>query len=105
MTSSVHSQPRPILVNAARTLIAAAQSERARWPIHAPERQFYLGVEAAALEVLHPELGSARTVDWLDLQILAYREGYLRTATLITTAMREPERTAVFPLPDATLAI
>ena len=105
MTSSVHSQPRPILVNAARALIAAAQSERAWRPVHAPERQFYLGVEAAALEVLHPELGAARTAEWLDREAPAYREGYLRTSALIMAAVRDPERGTVFPLPDANLAI
>src|SRR5687768_3468102 len=100
MSSSVRSQPRPVLVHAAKALIAAAQSERASSPVHAPERQFYLGVEAAAIEVLHPELGMARTAEWLARQPLAYREGYLRTAAMISGARRNPERGVVFRLPD-----
>jgi len=62
-------------------------------------------VEAAAMEVLHPELKMARSADWLARQVLAYREGYLRTVAMITGAQRDPERAVVFPLPDASLAI
>lgn len=62
-------------------------------------------MEGAALEVLHPELSMARTAEWLDSQVFAYRDGYLRTSTLITGARRDPERAAVFPLPDVSLAI
>src|SRR5680860_1363489 len=60
MSSSLHDDQRPIVLAAVRGLIEAARSERALLPASSAERQFYLGVDAAAREVLHQELGSSR---------------------------------------------
>ncbi len=84
MTFSSYDAQRPIQLAAVRGLIEEARSERALRPENSPERQFYLGVDAAAKEVLHPEL-STRNPDWLDREKPAFR-GYLRTSVLIATA-------------------
>jgi hypothetical protein len=102
MSSSPRDQQRAILIHAVRGLVAAARSERARLPENSPTRSFYLGVDAAAQEVLHPELGSSRRDDWLDLETPAFREGYQRTSIRLATVMSAAEPPLRLPLPDAT---
>ncbi len=94
------SPQRPILLSAVRGLIAAAQARRSLEREGAPERQFFLGVEAAAEEVIHPELGSTRGEGWLEHERPAFREGYLRTATLLAHARTAPEPPLTLPLPE-----
>jgi hypothetical protein len=48
---------RVMLLQAVRGLVAEARAARSVLTAGAPERQFYLGVEAAAEEVLHSQLG------------------------------------------------
>ena len=72
MSTPLHGPQRPIALQAVRGLIAAARSERASFTIHSVERQFYLGVEAAAEELLRPELANARSEDWLDRESAAF---------------------------------
>lgn len=93
---------RPILLGAVRGLVAEARSERSLLASGSPGHAFYLGVEAAAEEVLHPELGSSRGGDWLDRQAPAFRDGYLRTSTLLADAMiaAEPPPRFRCPSPD-----
>jgi hypothetical protein len=93
------SPKRPILVRAVRDLVAAARSERALVPLDSEARQFYLGVEAAAEEVLHPELGVSRGESWLDHQRPSFRDGYLKTSTRLTTAKTAAEPPLQVPLP------
>ena len=66
-----------------------------------PERQFYLGVEAAAEEILHPELASARSEEWLDRESSAFRDGYMQTANLLAIAMTAPQPPFRLPLPNS----
>lgn len=93
------SPQRPILVQAVRDLVAAARSERALVPQDSGERQFYLGVQAAAEEVLHPELGVSRDESWLAHQSPSFREGYMKTSTRLTTAKTAAEPPLRVPLP------
>lgn len=101
MTASAHGPQRPILLNAVRELIREAQSQRALLAMDAPEREFYLGVEAAAEEVLRPELASARAADWPEREGRAFREGYLRMAASVATAVAAAEPPLHLRLPDA----
>jgi hypothetical protein len=83
-----------------RGLVEAAESERRLLAQESPERQFYLGVEASAQEVLHPELAESRSEDWLRLKTSAFRDGYLRTSVLIATAATVGEPPLRLPLPS-----
>jgi len=90
------------MIPALRALIDAARSERSRLAFDSPERQFYLGVEEAAREVLHPETAGQRTPSWLAQQAPPFRDGYttaLNDITAATTADRFPDR---LRLPQAT---
>lgn len=87
MSPAGESHQRVILRQAARRLIAAARSERALIPENSPERRFYLGVEAAAEEILHPELAATRSTSWLARQGHSFRDGYLQTSTMLSSAM------------------
>ncbi len=82
---------RVILLEAVRGLVAEARSARAQLPAVAAERRFLLGVEAAAMEVLHPELGAARREGWLDLEPPVFRDGYLQAGSMLAAAMTAPE--------------
>jgi hypothetical protein len=86
---------------AARGLAEEARRERAALPASSPERQFYLGIEAAAEEVVYPELGESRSERWLELQAPTFRDGYLRTSDLVATAktLSEPPLRLVLPEP------
>jgi hypothetical protein len=77
---------RAICRAAARDVINAARRERATLDMESPERAYLLGVDAAAQEVLHPELGAARADGWLDAEKPAFREGYLRTSAMLAAA-------------------
>jgi hypothetical protein len=78
---------RGILVGAARQLIADARAARREMDLHHPDRDFYLGVEAAADEVVHPELGVTRPPSWPDETAPGFRDGYLRTTAMLAAAM------------------
>lgn len=95
---------RAIIVNSVRGLIADARAERALLRADSPERQFYLGVDAAAEEILHPELRDARAANWLDGETPAFREGYLRTSILLSTAITSEEPPLHLRLPAFDLA-
>ena len=86
MTSAPDPQ-RPILLSAARDLIVAARAERAALAASAPERDFYLGVEAAAEEILHPELTAGRPPGWPDGEQRAFQEGYLKMRASMAAAL------------------
>ncbi|HZP27478.1 MAG TPA: hypothetical protein VFC99_00885 [Acidimicrobiia bacterium] len=97
MTTEVQ---RGILVQAVRRLVEAARTERGLMPERSPEREFYLGVEAAAEGVLHPELEMTRTESWVERHTPEFREGYTRTATLLATARSAAETPMQLRLPD-----
>jgi hypothetical protein len=100
MTASLHDYRRLVILQAARGLIAAARARRRTLIASAPERKFFLGVEAAAEAVVHPELGASRSTEWLDRQDPAFRDGYLETSTLITTAATAADPPPALPLPE-----
>jgi hypothetical protein len=76
-----------MFVGAARQLAADARAARSEIDLHHPDRDFYLGVEAAADEVVHPELRAARPSTWPDGTSIGFRDGYLRTSAMLTAAM------------------
>jgi hypothetical protein len=101
MTTPLHGSQRPIALQAVRTLIADARAERASLALHSPERTFYLGVEAAAEEVLRPELASARGENWLEREAPQFREGYVQTTNMLAVALTATEIAPRLRLPAA----
>jgi hypothetical protein len=92
-----------LLRNAALSdLVADVRSRRAHLELNDPDRQFYLGVEAAAEETLHPELASTRHAEWLERQTAGFRDGYQRTLANIATAstLGEPPVRVLVPEPQ-----
>lgn len=100
MTSLPRNQRRLIVLGAARGLVHAARSRRASLPAHSADREFYRGVEAAAEEVVHPELGESRGARWLERETLMFREGYLRTSAVVALARTAPQPPLRLPLPE-----
>jgi hypothetical protein len=94
MSQRPYDDRRALEVRRARDLIAAARAERAAMSIAAPERDFYLGVEAAAAVVLRPE-AAARDDQWLARESPGFRDGYLKTQHLLTLATGEPAATSL----------
>jgi hypothetical protein len=92
---------RLILLRAVRDLVAEARSERSVLSADSPERQFYLGVEAAAEEVLHPEIASSRDAGWLARHAPLFREAYVQTSTLLADATTAAEPPLHLPLPTS----
>jgi hypothetical protein len=90
---------RPIVVDSVRSLIAAAQATRAARPADSADRRFYQGVEAAALELLHPEVGQSHDEKWLERQAASFREGYVRTRAMFAAAMTSDSWPSSLPLP------
>jgi hypothetical protein len=90
-----------MLLEAARDLIRRAWSERATMQQSSPERAFYLGVEAAAEEVVNPEIGCAREAHWLDREPSPFRAGYLEAQAVLAAAMTAEEPPQHLPLPDS----
>ena len=91
---------RAMLVQAVRALVEDARSERSTLSAESDERQFYLGVEAAAQQVLQPQLAVSRDTGWLDRQPSAFRDGYLRACTMLASAETAPEPPLRLPLPQ-----
>jgi hypothetical protein len=52
-----------------------------------PEQEFHLGVEAAAMAVLHPSLSRDRPADWLGRQTIPFQQGYLVASAELATAI------------------
>jgi hypothetical protein len=98
----MRAEQRPILLSAARGLVATARVVRGRLSATDSARHFYLGVEAAADEVLHPQLRVARAEDWLDHEPPPFRDGYLKTSILLADASVSdtPPLQIVMPEPD-----
>jgi len=92
---------RAILLPEIRRLIDAARSERSTLPMTSPLRHFYLGVEAAAEEVLHPELSATGGEDQLDRHPQQFREGYLRASSMLAAAATATVAPQHLPLPAA----
>lgn len=99
MTSAGQTYHRTVLRQAILELLDAARSQRAAMSASAPERHFYLGVEAAAEEFLHPELAMSRGPRWLDLETPAFRSGYLKTSSRVARAMTATEPPLRLALP------
>ena len=90
---------RVMLAPLLRQLIDGARAERRHLEVDAPERQFYLGVEAAAQGLLHPEVGAHRRSDWLEREKPEYRDGYLSALADLTAALTADAPPVVLPLP------
>jgi hypothetical protein len=91
---------RTILIDSLHTLSGAARAERAKLPFDATDRQFYLGVEAAADALIHPEVFVTKPADWLDQETPSFRQGFLTTSGLIAGAISSPVLPARLPLPS-----
>lgn len=93
---------RVVLAPSLRKLVDAARSERSRMALEAPDREFYLGVEAAAQGVLHPETLQARSDRWLERESRLFREGYLTALADIHVAVAGKHAPAQLALPKMT---
>ncbi len=91
---------RTILIDSLHRLSREAVAERAKLPLAAPERQFYLGVEAAAEALIRSEVFAAKPADWLEREPPPFREGFLTTSGLIAGALSSPAFPAGLPLPS-----
>jgi hypothetical protein len=100
MKTEDHETRRIVVLGAARNLMRAAASRRSTLAEGEPERQFFLGVEAAAREIVHPELQVSRDEHWLERETSDFREGYARTSTMIAMAETSPHSTRSFRLPE-----
>lgn len=100
VNAEVNRYHRAVLMSAVRDMIRRAREARADLPAAAPDRQFFLGVAAAASEVLTPELSVSRMDGWLDLESAEFREGYLRAATVLATAQAAPDPPLRLRLPE-----
>jgi hypothetical protein len=70
-------------VEAVHGLIDMARSERAKSSVFSLDRPYYVGVEAAAEQVLHPDVDWVRNVHWLVRYNLAFISGYVETTALL----------------------
>ena len=102
MTSGVTSGERMVLMNALHGLIDAARTARALLPMAAPERAFYLGVEAAAKEALHTEAIGSKPIDWLDNESGPFREGYLAMSADLAAVAASGRTPLALRLPEPT---
>lgn len=93
-----------VLREAIRGLAAKSRSARATLAFDVPEWSFYLGVEAAAQDNLHPERAGAKPAGWLERESVPFREGYLTASGMISTAAAFDEPPGSFPLPEYPLA-
>jgi hypothetical protein len=80
-----------ILHDAIHELVTNVRRDRALLPARSAERDFLLGVEAAAEDVLHPERADARPEHWLEREAPAFRDGFLRGAIVLSNAATAAE--------------
>jgi hypothetical protein len=99
MTEDTYDARRVVALRAARDLVAAARAERAAMSPTAPERDFYLGVEAAADMVLRP-YATVRDDGSLSHESASFRDGYLKTSDLIAAARTRRDTVFSLPLPE-----
>lgn len=92
---------------ARRALYRFAEAARSRCGYLAAdsaERQFYLGIEAAAEHMLRPEALQSRPSTWLNSEAAAFREGYLRASSLLSEMLSREEPVLQIPLPHFSAA-
>jgi hypothetical protein len=65
-------------------LIDWARTERAHLSLLSFDRAYYLGIEVAAEQVLHPDVEAIRSVGWLDRCNPAFASGYMETVARLT---------------------
>jgi hypothetical protein len=65
-------------------LIDWARTERAHVGLLSLDRAYYLGIEVAAEQVLHPDVEAIRSVGWLDRCNPAFVSGYMETVAMLT---------------------
>ena len=96
------SAERAMLAEVLGDLAVEARSHRAKLPFDSRDRQFYLGVEAAAEAVHHPQTYDTRPADWLDQESHAFRNGFLTISAQVAGILSDthiPLRLAL-PTPD-----
>jgi hypothetical protein len=71
-------------------LIVNARRERAALSRLSPRRAYYVGVEAAAEQTLHPGLEWVRNVGWLDRLNPAFISGFVETTAVLTPVWSWP---------------
>jgi hypothetical protein len=73
----------PLTLDSVDELAKWARAERARAWFFSPDRAYYLGMETAAEQVLHPQREALRTIGWYDRSNPAFMAGYMETTALL----------------------
>jgi len=71
------------LRSALRQLRHEAMQRAASVETGTTEHDFYVGVQTAADDRMHPERRDTHDLAWLDRQVHSFRDGYLKTSDLI----------------------
>jgi hypothetical protein len=80
----------PSSLEAVQGIIDRARSERAAMSWWSRDRAYYVGVEAAAEQVLHPDIEWVSNVNWLDRHNPAFVAGYVETTARLAPWWRWP---------------
>lgn len=100
MTAHAYDLHRMAVVEAAKSLTRDATEAAGASDPHSPAWRFYHGVEAAAAEVLRPEIAVVHQgTAWLQREDPAFREGFSQASLLLGTAATLPEPPLRLPLP------
>jgi hypothetical protein len=69
----------------ARGMIATARSARVKLAWFSLDRAYFVGVEAAAEQALHPETDWVHHVNWLDRHNPAFMSGFVETSARLAS--------------------
>ena len=91
---------RLVVIELATSLAKEARAAAGASLPWSPDRQFYRGVEDAALHVLRPEMATVHEqASWLDREDRWFRDGFLEAQLLLSTAATAVEPPVRLPLP------
>jgi hypothetical protein len=82
-----------VAVDTARGIIATARSARAERSWFSLDRAYFVGVEVAAEQVLHPDTDWVRQVTWLDRYNPAFVAGFVETTARLASMWSWPSET------------
>ncbi len=101
MSADRRTARRAIYLGLVRDFAAAARTEAKYVETGGAEWQFYRGVQAAASDVLHDDVGQVRATDaaWLAGEEPAFRDGYQTASTILASAAAAPEARQRIVLP------
>ncbi|HZU73197.1 MAG TPA: hypothetical protein VE990_10560 [Acidimicrobiales bacterium] len=75
MTRSMEGGEKPVARRAVHGMEDEARRRRGPLAMTSPQRHFYLGVEAATMDLLRPEAAGSRPAGWLEKEYATLRDG------------------------------